>query len=80
MKLLPTSFTSPSVYKNLGMTDPSEYPQAVRISNPLGEDQSIMRTTMLASILEVLSHNYNRQIKSAVFLKLIQYLFPKHCP
>ena len=74
------SFTSPSVYKNLGMTDPSEYPQAVRISNPLGEDQSIMRTTMLASILEVLSHNYNRQIKKCSIFEINPVFIPKALP
>jgi phenylalanyl-tRNA synthetase beta chain len=54
------SFTSPRVYETIGITDPQDIPKTVRIANPLGEDQSIMRTTQIPSILEVLSRNRNR--------------------
>ena len=39
--------------------------KAVVISNPFGEDTSLMRTTALSSFLEVVSHNYNARVASA---------------
>ncbi len=56
------SFTSPKVFETIGITDPSQEPDVVKIANPLGEDQSVMRTTLIPSILEVLSRNYNRRL------------------
>ncbi|NLJ41363.1 MAG: phenylalanine--tRNA ligase subunit beta [Clostridiales bacterium] len=53
------SFVSPRVYEKIGF-DIQDYPKSVIISNPLGEDQSAMRTTMIPSLLEVLSKNRNR--------------------
>jgi phenylalanyl-tRNA synthetase beta chain len=74
------SFTSPNVYQSIGITDASDYPAAVRIANPLGEDQSIMRTTILPQILEVLSHNYNRRIESCSVFEINPVFLPKALP
>jgi len=74
------SFASPNVYETIGMTDPADYPKVVRISNPLGEDQSIMRTTMLPSLLEVLSHNYNRRIENCSIFEINPVFIPKTVP
>ena len=74
------SFTSLNVYETIGMTDPSDYPNVVRISNPLGEDQSIMRTTMLPAMLEVLSHNYNRRIENCRIFEINPIFLPKALP
>jgi len=74
------SFTSPDIYRAIGYTDPAEYPQAVKIANPLGEDQSIMRRTLLPSILEVLSRNYNRRISSCRIFEINPVFLPKSLP
>jgi len=55
-------------------------PETVRIANPLGEDQSIMRTTLMPNILEVLSRNYNRRIESCSIFEINPVFLPKALP
>ena len=58
---------------NLAANDPLR--NAVRISNPLGEDTSIMRTTALPSILDVVARNYNaRATDCAVYELATEYI------
>lgn len=59
------SFISPKAYDRINLAQDSEMRNSVVISNPLGEDTSIMRTTILPSMLSVLSHNYNHKNESA---------------
>ncbi len=51
------SFISPKYYDNIGLAADAPERNSVVISNPLGEDTSIMRTTALPSVLEVLATN-----------------------
>lgn len=52
------SFVSPKIYDRIGL--PADDPRrlSVTICNPLGEDCSIMRTTVLPSMLDSLAHNH----------------------
>ena len=51
------SFISPKYYDRIALSEDSPLRRSVVISNPLGEDTSVMRTTALPSLLEALSHN-----------------------
>ena len=53
------SFISPKFYDRIRMPADSPLRRSVVISNPLGEDTSVMRTTALPSMLEVLERNNN---------------------
>lgn len=53
------SFTNPNIFDKLNMDQNDERRNAVVISNPLGVENSIMRTTALASMMEVISRNEN---------------------
>ena len=53
------SFISPRWYDKINMAQDDVKRKSVVISNPLGEDTSVMRTTLLPSMLEVLAHNSN---------------------
>ena len=53
------SFISPKYYDKIRLPEDSELRNSVVISNPLGEDTSVMRTTSLPSMLEVIARNYN---------------------
>lgn len=55
------SFISPKAYDRIRLPKDSQLRNSVVIMNPLGEDTSIMRTTILPSMLEVLSRNYNHK-------------------
>ena len=51
------SFISPKYYDKAGLAKDDARRRSVVISNPLGEDTSVMRTTLLPSLLEALYHN-----------------------
>ena len=53
------SFISPKYYDKIRLPEDSALRRSVVISNPLGEDTSVMRTTALPSMLEVLARNQN---------------------
>ena len=53
------SFISPKYYDKIRLAEDSDLRRSVVISNPLGEDTSVMRTTTLPSMMEVLSRNTN---------------------
>ena len=55
------NFTSPSVFDSLLLPAGSELRKAVRILNPFGEDQSLMRTTLIPGMLDSLVRNANRK-------------------
>ena len=62
------SFVSPKNYDRILLSEDSSLRNAVTIENPLGEDTSVMRSTMLSSILSVLSTNINnRNPQASVF-------------
>ena len=53
------SFISPKFYDKIRMPEDSVLRKSVVISNPLGEDTSVMRTTALPSMLDVVARNIN---------------------
>lgn len=73
------SFGSPRVYGKIGYS-PQEYPESVIIANPLGEDQSAMRTTLIPNILEVLSRNKNRSVEECRIFEIGNVFIPKSLP
>ncbi len=70
------SFVSPKVYD---MID-KKMPEVVTISNPLGEDQSIMRTTLIPSMLEVLARNKSRKVEACKVFEIGKIFTPKSLP
>ena len=74
------SFTSPKVFDKLNLPADSELRKAVVISNPLGEDYSIMRTTTIPDMLAVISTNYNRRIEEARLFEMSKVYIPKSLP
>ena len=53
------SFISPKYYDKIRLANDSALRNSIVISNPLGEDTSVMRTTALPSMLEIITRNYN---------------------
>jgi phenylalanyl-tRNA synthetase beta chain len=74
------SITSPKIFEKLKLPVESELRKAVAISNPLGEDYSIMRTTSIPDMLEVLSRNYNRRNDEARLFELSNVYLPESIP
>ena len=74
------SFESPKVYDKLLIPEGDPLRNAITISNPLGEDFSIMRTVSLNGILTSLSTNYNRRNKDVRLYELANVYIPKSLP
>ena len=74
------SFESPKVFDKLLIPEDSELRNTVVISNPLGEDFSIMRTISLHGMLTSLSTNYNRRNKNVRLYELGNIYLPKQLP
>ncbi len=70
------TFTSPSVFDKLSLPADSPLRTTVKISNPLGEDTSVMRTTMLGSMLDILSRNYNYRNEKARLFEVGKIFIP----
>ena len=74
------SFESPKVFDKLLLPENDAMRQAVVISNPLGEDFSIMRTSVINGMLTSLSTNYNRRNKDVRLYELGNIYIPKALP
>lgn len=74
------SFESPKVFDKLLLSPEDGLRQTVTISNPLGEDFSIMRTNVLNGILSSLSFNYNRRNRDVRLYELENIYLPKALP
>ena len=74
------SFESPKVFDKLLLPTDSELRKTVCISNPLGEDFSVMRTTPLNGMLTSLATNYNRRNKDVRLFEMGNIYLPKELP
>ncbi len=74
------SFESPKVFDRLRLPEDSPMRKAIRISNPLGEDFSIMRTTSLNGMLTSLGFNYSHRNKNVRLVELGNIYLPKTLP
>ena len=74
------SFESPKVFDKLLLPEDARERQAIVISNPLGEDFSIMRTTSLNGMLTSLATNYNRRNKNVRLYEMGNIYLPKSLP
>ena len=74
------SVESPKVFDKLLIPAEDKLRQAITISNPLGEDYSVMRTSSLNGILTSLATNYNRRNKDVKLYELANIYLPKALP
>ena len=75
-EIMTYSFVSPKVYDKILVPADSPLRKSVVISNSLGEDTSIMRTTALPSMLEILQRNYNNRNASAHLFEIAREYIP----
>lgn len=74
------SFESPKVFDKLLIPADSDLRKTVVISNPLGEDYSIMRTLPLNGMLASLSTNFGRRNKDVCLYEMGNIYLPKQVP
>ena len=74
------SFESPKVFDKLRLDAEDDLRNTVAISNPLGEDYSVMRTLTLNGMLTSLGTNYNRRNKNVRLYEIANIYLPKQLP
>ncbi|HOQ15772.1 MAG TPA: phenylalanine--tRNA ligase subunit beta [Defluviitaleaceae bacterium] len=74
------TFESPKVFEKLNISEDSDLRKVITISNPLGEDFSIMRTQTLNGMLTSLSINYNRRNEEVLLYEIGKVYIPKELP
>ena len=76
-EIITYSFISPSYYDKIRMDQNSPLRKSLKILNPLGEDTSIMRTSILPSMMEILARNYNYRNKAVRLYELGRIYLPR---
>ena len=75
-EIITYSFVSPTIFDQIRVPADSTLRNTLRIQNPLGEDTSIMRTTALPSMLDILSRNFAYHNKAAKLYELAKVYIP----
>ena len=75
-EIITYSFISPTYYDKIRWPEDYHLRKSFKILNPLGEDTSIMRTTVLPSMLEILTRNFNYRNKSAKLYEVGRIYLP----
>lgn len=72
------TFTTPAVFDKLNLPLDSPLRNTLKLRNPLGEDTSVMRTTTIGTMLDMLSYNYNHKNESAYLFEECKVFIPKN--
>ncbi len=75
-ELVTFSFTAPSSLDRAGVPQDSPLRNAIRLQNPLSEEQSVMRTMLLPGLLEVLARNGSRRVTDLAVFELGKVFLP----
>lgn len=75
-EIITYSFVAPTTFDQICLPKDSSLRNTLRIQNPLGEDTSIMRTTALPSMLDILSRNNAYHNKSAKLYEVAKIYLP----
>lgn len=77
-EIITYSFVSPTIFDNIRIPTDSPLRNTLKIQNPLGEDTSVMRTTALPSMLDILSRNNAYHNKNVKLYELAKVYIPTH--
>lgn len=74
------SFMNPKALENLGLAEDHPARAAISIVNPIAEEMSLLRTTLMPGLLELLSRNSRRQITSVHVYEIGSVFLPESLP
>ncbi|MBQ3792174.1 MAG: phenylalanine--tRNA ligase subunit beta, partial [Clostridia bacterium] len=75
-EIMTFSFISPKEYDRIALPADDEKRRSVVISNPLGEDTSVMRTTLIPSMLKILESNGNVKNRNCSLFEIAAVYLP----
>ncbi|MEW6695971.1 MAG: phenylalanine--tRNA ligase subunit beta [Bacillota bacterium] len=70
------SFVHPRVFDLMNLPPDSRFRDTVKLQNPLSEEQSVMRTVLVPSLLEVLQRNLNRRAQNGAIFEIARVFYP----
>jgi len=79
-EILTYSFVSKKELDRINLPEESMLRRQVELINPLGEEYSVMRSTLIPNVLEVLARNSNRKIEAARLFEIGSIFLPKALP
>ncbi|WP_099468299.1 phenylalanine--tRNA ligase subunit beta [Konateibacter massiliensis] len=79
-QMMTYAFEGPKVFEKLLLPEDSKMREAVVITNPLGEDFSMMRTSSVNGMMTALSTNFNRRNKDVRLYEMSNIYIPKQLP
>lgn len=79
-EMMTYSFISPKTYDKIALPENDPKRNYIKLRNPLGEDYSVMRTTLIGNTMDVLSRNYNHGVESAKVFEIGNTFIPKQLP
>ncbi len=79
-EILTYSFVSRKDLDRINLPENSLLRNQVELINPLGEEFSVMRASLVPNVLEVLSRNYNRKNLKAKVFEMGSVFLPKELP
>ncbi|GAW92271.1 phenylalanine--tRNA ligase subunit beta [Calderihabitans maritimus] len=77
MEVITYSFTSPKVFDRIRLPEEDPLRKVVRLRNPLSEEQSVMRTTLLPGLLETAQRNVSRNNRNMAIYEVGHVFIPK---
>ena len=75
-EIITYSFVSPTVFDQIRIPADSNLRNTLKIQNPLGEDTSVMRTSALPSMMDILSRNSAYHNKAVKLYELAKIYLP----
>lgn len=70
------SFISPKAFDKCMISQDSQLRQVVKVYNPLSEEQSVMRTSIISNLLEVTAKNINKRVENVAIFELGKVYWP----
>lgn len=74
------SLVSPKSLDKINVPAESPLRKTIKLVNPLGEDHSIMRTTILPSMLDIINYNLNQNVHTIKLFELGTVYIPNQLP
>jgi phenylalanyl-tRNA synthetase beta chain len=76
-EVITLSMVSPRVYDRIALPPEDSLRQTLVLANPLNEDQSVLRTTLLPNLLEVAARNYSRRVTDLAIFEQGRVFYPR---
>ncbi|SJZ36850.1 phenylalanine--tRNA ligase subunit beta [Garciella nitratireducens] len=74
------SFNAPQILDQLKISLEDEYRNRIQIINPLGEENSMMRTILMGNMMQIISYNIHHTIEEGFLFELANTYRPKQIP